>query len=146
MNDYKASKIICRILTLITYILTGSIVAIEPFLLDEGVLDVVLENLTMMLVIFTTILIIIMITSIIIKYKFKEKSKVTPYRILDVLTRIFFTMPTTLLVNMYIIQGFRIDDYKSFCFGFLIFFVLNEILKLTLQDTMDVTFIKTESL
>ncbi|MDE6759493.1 MAG: hypothetical protein K2J90_02300 [Lachnospiraceae bacterium] len=149
MRDRGKIKIICRVLTLFVYILTIFLIFMEASVLPE--LDITIlpdlkESYLFIITICTIPLIIMMIIALIIKYKFEEESKVNPYRIVDVLTRLVSTMPITLIASYYLFDYFNLDIIPNIAMGIIIFIILDYTFKFTLQETMSVSFITSDSL
>ena len=149
MRDRGMIKIICRILTLLVYILTIFLIFMEASVLQE--LDIMLlpdlkESYLMIITICSVPLIIMMVAALVIKYKFEEESKVNPYRIVDVLTRFVSTMPITLIVSYYLFDYFNFDLIPNIAMGIILFIILDYTFKFTLQETMSVSFITSDSL
>ena len=91
-------------------------------------------------------MVVMMIVSLIIKYTMKDASKVTPYRIVDVITRLVFTMPAGLVIMYYLEDEKGYEDLICAIVGTCIFIVMNATLKFTLQETMSVSFMRSDSL
>ena len=146
MNDHSITKVVCRVFTLICYIAVAGGAYLEPELVDDSIMDVVSENIRMIVIVLAAIIVLLMIVSLIVKYKMEDQSKVNVYRIVDVMVRLLFTSPVALLLNLYVGQWLSADAIVSFAAGVVIFFVINAILKFTLQETMSVTFMKSDAL
>lgn len=146
MNDHSITKVVCRVFTLICYIAIAGGAYLEPELIDDSIMDMVSENIRMIVIVLAAILVLLMIVSLIVKYKMEDQSKVNVYRVVDAMVRVLFTLPVALLLNLYVGQWLSADVIVSFATGVVIFFVINAILKFTLQETMSVTFMKSDSL
>ncbi len=146
MNDHSITKVVCRVFTLICYIAIAGGAYLEPELVDDSIMDMVSENIRMIVIVLAAILVLLMIVSLIVKYKMEDQSKVNVYRVVDAMVRVLFTLPVALLLNLYVGQWLSADVIVSFATGVVIFFVINAILKFTLQETMSVTFMKSDSL
>lgn len=146
MNDNSITKVVCRVFTLICYIAIAGGAYLEPELVDDSIMDMVSENIRMIVIVLAAILVLLMIVSLVIKYKMEDQSKVNVYRVVDVMARILFTLPTALILDLYVGQWLAADAIVSFAAGVVIFFVINAILKFTLQETMSVTFMKSDAL
>ena len=150
MNDKSLTKVICRIITLLQYILVtfGIILETEIFTTDTEIelINLIFSDIKIPIFICAIPLIIMMIISLIFKYTYKDKSKVNPYRIVDVITRIVFTMPTTLIITYIVFKFCAFEIYVNIGLGIVSFIILNLIMRFTLQETMDVSFIINDSL
>ncbi len=146
MNDKSVTKVVCRIFTLISYIAIACGAYIEPELADSTITDKIEDHVRLIIIVLAGILILFMIVSLIVKYKMADQSKVNVYRVVDVLARIFFTLPATLLLNLYVGNWLAASDIVSFASGVVMLFVINAILKFTLQETMSVTFMMSDAL
>lgn len=146
MNDHSITKVVCRVFTLICYIAIAGGAYLEPELIDDSIMDMVSENIRMIVIVLAAILVLLMIVSLIVKYKMEDQSKVNVYRVVDAMVRVLFTLPVALILNLYVGQWLSADVIVSFTTGVVIFFVINAILKFTLQETMSVTFMKSDSL
>ena len=146
MNDHSITKVVCRVFTLICYIAIAGGAYLEPDLIDDSIMDMVSENIRMVVIVLAAILVLLMIISLVIKYKMEDQSKVNVYRVVDVMARILFTLPTALILDLYVGRWLAADAIVSFAAGVVIFFVINAILKFTLQETMSVTFMKSDAL
>ena len=146
MNDHSITKVVCRVFTLICYIAIAGGAYIEPELVDDSIMNMVSENIRTIVIVLAAILVLLMIVSLVIKYKMEDQSKVNVYRVVDVMARILFTLPTALILNLYVGRWLAADAIVSFAAGVVIFFVINAILKFTLQETMSVTFMKSDAL
>lgn len=146
MNDHSITKVVCRVFTLICYIVVAGRAYLEPELVDDSIMDMVSENIRMIVIVLAAILVLLMIVSLVIKYKMEDQSKVNVYRVVDVMARILFTLPTALILDLYVGRWLAADAIVSFAAGVVIFFVINAILKFTLQETMSVTFMKSDEL
>lgn len=146
MNDHSITKVVCRVFTLICYIAIAGGAYLEPELIDDSIMDMVSENIRMIVIVLAAILVLLMVVSLIVKYKMEDQSKVNVYRVVDAMVRVLFTLPVALLLNLYVGQWLSADVIVSFATGVVIFFVINAILKFTLQETMSVTFMKSDSL
>lgn len=146
MNDHSITKVVCRVFTLICYIAVAGGAYLEPELVDDSIMDMVSENIRMIVIVLAAILVLLMIVSLVIKYKMEDQSKVNVYRVVDVMARILFTLPTALILDLYVGRWLAADAIVSFAAGVVIFFVINAILKFALQETMSVTFMKSDAL
>lgn len=114
MNDKSVTKVVCRIFTLISYIAIACGAYIEPELADSVITDKIGNHVQLIIIVLAGILILFMIVSLIVKYKIADRSKVNVYRVVDVLARIFFTLPATLLLNLYVGNWLAASDIVSF--------------------------------
>lgn len=150
MNDKSLTKVICRIITLLQYIFVGVVLIFEAELIPEmyniKIINQIFSDIRYPIFICAIPLIIMMIISLIIKYTFKDKSKINPYRITDVITRLIFTIPSALIICYYIFNNTEFLIYIDVLIGIVIFTVLNLIIRFTLQETMDVSFIVHDNL
>ena len=134
MRDFGAVKVICRVITLIEFIAFMFAAYMMP------------EQTRYILVGLGIALVVMMIVSLIVKYTMKDASKVTPYRIVDVITRLVFTMPAGLVIMYYLEDAKGYEDLICAIVGTCIFIVMNAVLKFTLQETMSVSFMRSDSL
>ncbi len=149
MRDYGPVKITCRILTLINYII---FLLITIFM--EDIIDIIgndkvskfTSNNSIIIITCAIPLIIMMIAAIVIKYIFKDKSKVTPYRIIDVLTRYVSTLPISLIAGYYICKNLPIETIIKIISTVAVYVIINALLKYAFQETMDVSFINNDNL
>ncbi len=146
MNDHGVVKVICRIITLLDYVISIFLCFMVSELYADECLYFIKENGRKIMIVMAAILIFMMIVSIIIKYTFQDKSKVTPYRIVDVITRTIFSVPASLILNYVIAQYWYIGLIPNTAIGIFIFVILNLLLRFTLQETMSVTFITSDNL
>lgn len=71
----------------------------------------------------------------------KNKSKLSVYRITDMITRFIFTIPTTAILTYYVQTKMDLEIIIGFVIGLIIFILLNTIIRFTIQETMEVTFV-----
>lgn len=143
MNDKSPVKIICRIINLFIYILmTFSIgfLTYTELYKDIEFLNKIYETPFKALVICAVPLIVMMIVAIIIKYSTEEKSKVNIYRIFETLVRIICTIPISVTIAYYIIEYTHFEVLVNMLIAIVIFYVINGIMKFTLQETLNVSF------
>lgn len=145
MNDKSVTKIICRIITLLEYILIMFILMLisdtSMLVTDNSLFEKIFSSISIQVLICTIPLIIMMIISLVIKYMLKNDSKINPYRIVDVITRFVFTIPTTFIISYNIFLKLDFGVIINIIVGLGIFIILNLIVRFTLQETMEVTFI-----
>ena len=146
MRDFRAVKVICRVITLIEFIAFMFAAYMMPEFTDQGIFADVKEQTRYILVGLGIALVVMMIVSLIVKYTMKDASKVTPYRIVDVITRLVFTMPAGLVIMYYLEDAKGYEDLICAIVGTCIFIVMNAVLKFTLQETMSVSFMRSDSL
>ena len=146
MRDFGAVKVICRVITLIEFIAFMFAAYMMPECMGQGIFADVKEQTRYILVGLGIALVVMMIVSLIVKYTMKDASKVTPYRIVDVITRLVFTMPAGLVIMYYLEDAKGYEDLICAIVGTCIFIVMNAILKFTLQETMSVSFMRSDSL
>ena len=146
MRDFGAVKVICRVITLIEFIAFMFAAYMMPEFMDQGIFADVKEQTRYILVGLGIALVVMMIVSLIVKYTMKDASKVAPYRIVDVITRLVFTMPAGLVIMYYLEDAKGYEDLICAIVGTCIFIVMNAVLKFTLQETMSVSFMRSDSL
>lgn len=149
MKDHTPVKIICRVINLLLYIcaiFSIIVMAITEICYEVETIIVFFSKPFRIILICAIPIIIIMIITIIIKYIQKNKSKLNAYRILDTLARILSTIPITYSIFYYILNNTSFSELINTIIGLIIFIILNTLIKWTLQETLDVTFITSDSL
>ncbi len=149
MRDKGAIKVICRLINLMIYVLVVFGIALYQYLEVYFMPEVkeLFKDYLPIICVCAIPLIIMMIISLIIKYKLQNESKVTSYRILDTILRIVSTIPITFVAMYYInpyIMGSSIIVRMTV--DFAIFMILNGIFKFTLKETLSVSFITSDNL
>ena len=148
MNDKSLIKVVCRVITLLQYIFTVCLLFAESNIILSTTefsflskKDIIFTNNLIPVLICTIPLIVDMIFSLIIKYTMKNKSKLSIYRITDMITRFIFTIPTTAILTYYVQTKMDLEIIIGFIIGLAIFILLNAIIRFTIQETMEVTFV-----
>lgn len=148
MNDKSLIKVVCRVITLLQYIFTVCLLFAESNIILSTTefsflskKDIIFTNNLILVLICTIPLIVVMIFSLIIKYTMKNKSKLSVYRITDMITRFIFTIPTTAILTYYVQTKMDLEIIIGFVIGLAIFILLNAIIRFTIQETMEVTFV-----
>lgn len=144
MNDKGPVKIICRIINLIIYTLATFIIIFttytEVYNDIKFITDFYNESARAILICVIP-LIIMMIITLIIKYTKENDSKVNAYRILDTIIRIICTIPISITAAYYIIEYTQFKPLINMLMAIAIFYILNGLMKFTLQETLSVGFI-----
>ena len=144
MNDKGPIKIICRIINLIIYVLVTFTIILAAYTELYKDIDIITEFYNepfKVLLICVIPLIIMMIIALIIKYKKENESKVNAYRIFETIVRIVCTIPISMTVSYYIIEYTQFEPLINTLMAIAIFYILNGIMKFTLQETLSVSFI-----
>ncbi|MCM1178703.1 MAG: hypothetical protein NC347_00475 [Clostridium sp.] len=144
MNDNSPIKIICRIINLLIYtaVLFFYILSIyTEMFLDFEFLKKLYEQAYKSILICAVPLIIMMIIAIIIKYATENKSKINIYRVFDTLVRIACTIPLSITATYYILKYTQFAPVINILIAIAIFYLINIIIRFTLQETLGVSFI-----
>lgn len=144
MNDNSPIKIICRIINLLIYtaVLFFYILSIyTEMFLDFELLKNLYEQAYKSILICAVPLIIMMIIAIIIKYATENKSKINIYRVFDTLVRITCTIPLSITSTYYILKYTQFAPVINILIAIAIFYLINIIIRFTLQETLGVSFI-----
>lgn len=149
MKDKTLSKVICRLITLITYICILFYIFIfhELDLAEQPILIQFFEQYMIVIIALAAPLIFFMLISIIVKYKMQNDSKIKAYRILDVIIRICCTVPMTIAAVWYTKPFIEANNiFVKVIAGIGMFIIINGILKFTLKETLSVSFITSDNL
>lgn len=144
MSDKGPIKIICRIINLLIYITVTFFLILAIYTDIYKDIDLIknfYENPRKPIIVCAIILIVMMIISLIIKYSTEDKSKVNIYRIFETIVRIFCTIPISITAIYYIIEYTNFEPLINTLIAIAIFYILNGIMKFTLQETLSVSFI-----
>lgn len=144
MNDKTPIKIICRVINLILYVCIAFLIVLLAYTkLYEDIepLNTFYSNYMNAIIVCAIPLIIMMIISLVIKFKMENESKINIYRIFETLTRIICTIPISFSIIYYIYQYTDFGEIADIAIGLAIFFIADKLMKFTLQETLSVTFI-----
>ena len=148
MRDLSASKILLRIFNLIIYIavMCGIIFAELTDFFHSADCENLFSNYMKVIIVCAMPLIALMLVSLVLRYALRDKSKVLIYRILDTIVRIICAIPLTFVAVYYISTKLQLDVLINIAVGIAVFFVISGILRFTLQETLDVSFIGDDEL
>ncbi len=144
MNDKSPVKIMCRIINLLIYtfmtFLLGFFAYTELYI-EFDFLNKIYETPFKALLLCTIPLIIMMIAAIIIKYSSSGENNVNAYRIFETLVRIVCTIPISITIAYYVLKYTHFESLINMLLAIAIFYIINGIIKFTLQETLNVSFI-----
>lgn len=138
-------KVFCRILTLLAYIIG----LFGIMILSLDILDLAAVNdidIRIWIVSFAVLLLIAMAILLIIKFVYRDKSKVNIYRFIDMLFRYIIVLPITFVIQYLVVISCFDDEIIKIVIGVILFAVLNLVLRFVVQETLDVTFMGDDSL
>ena len=144
MSDKGPIKIICRVINLIIYVLVTFFIVLAAYTEIYKDIDFITEFYSepfKVLLVCVIPLIMMMIIAIVIKYKKENDSKVNAYRIFETLVRIVCTIPISISTAYYIIEYTQFEPLINTLMTIAIFYILNGLMKFTLQETLSVGFI-----
>ena len=144
MRDKGPIKIICRVINLIIYVLVTFFIILAAYTEIYKDIDIITEFYSepfKVLLVCVIPLIIMMIIALIIKYTKENDSKVNAYRIFETLVRIVCTIPISMSAAYYIIENTQFEPLINTLMAIAIFYILNGLMKFTLQETLSVGFI-----
>lgn len=144
MNDKSPVKIICRIINLLIYILVTFLLAFFTYTelyTEIDFINKIYETPFKALLICAIPLIIMMIVAIIIKYSSSGENNVNTYRIFETLVRIVCTIPISITIAYYVLKYTHFEILIDTLLAIAIFYIINGIIKFTLQETLNVSFI-----
>lgn len=147
MRDKTPTKVICRIITLITYCLTVGIIIFMNLDIElPKDITKILDNYRLMLISCAIPLLIMFLIALVLKYKIKEENRVSTYRIIEVITRIICTVPISLTAIYYINKILEINIIANSIIGIIIFYLINLLMRFSLQETLSTSFITSDNL
>ena len=138
-------KVFCRILTLLAYIIgLFGIMVLSLDILDLAAVNDI--DIRIWIVSFAVLLLIAMAILLIIKFVYRDKSKVNIYRFIDMLFRYIIVLPITFVIQYLVVISYFDDEIIKIVIGVILFAVLNLLLRFGVQETLDVTFMGDDSL
>ena len=138
-------KVFCRILTLLAYIIgLFGIMVLSLDILDLAAVNDI--DIRIWIVSFAVLLLIAMAILLIIKFVYRDKSKVNIYRFIDMLFRYIIVLPITFVIQYLVVISYFDDEIIKIVIGVIVFAVLNLLLRFGVQETLDVTFMGDDSL
>ncbi len=138
-------KVFCRILTLLAYIIgLFGIMVLSLDILDLAAVNDI--DIRIWIVSFAVLLLIAMAILLIIKFVYRDKSKVNIYRFIDMLFRYIIVLPITFVIQYLVVISYFDDEIIKIVIGVILFAVLNLLLRFVVQETLDVTFMGDDSL
>ncbi|MBR6223305.1 MAG: hypothetical protein IKQ71_07690 [Lachnospiraceae bacterium] len=149
MRDKTPVKIICRIITLITYVCVMFAIVMEGLTEAYNTIDIIVlffESPMRVIIACSVILVITMIIAIILKYSVKPEHNLSAYRIYDVFARLFCTSPLTMVASYYIFKMFNFEMIVAIIISILVFVAINAVMRFTLQEAMSTSFVTSDNL
>ncbi|MCR5702775.1 MAG: hypothetical protein K6G76_11620 [Lachnospiraceae bacterium] len=144
MNDKKLSKFVCRIINLIIYIITLFVIIMMGYFRIQEELEInnyLQDSWLRILIILAAILIGFMIIALICKYNVSDDKRLFVYRIMDTIVRLLCTVPITIIGYYYLLIHLQFEDLINTLIGIVGFVIINLIIRLALQESMNTTYI-----